>query len=38
MYGTGDSVVPTGQTQAMARALKSAGKSGEFVVLHGEDH
>jgi dipeptidyl aminopeptidase/acylaminoacyl peptidase len=38
VYGTGDGVVPTGQTQAMARALKSAGKSVELVTLDGEDH
>jgi dipeptidyl aminopeptidase/acylaminoacyl peptidase len=38
IYGTGDGVVPTAQSQQMARALKAAGKSVTVAVLPGEDH
>jgi dipeptidyl aminopeptidase/acylaminoacyl peptidase len=38
VYGTGDSVVPTAQSEKMAQALKSAGKSVSVAVLPGEDH
>ena len=38
IYGTGDGVVPNAQSQKMANALKSAGKSVDVSVLPGEDH
>jgi dipeptidyl aminopeptidase/acylaminoacyl peptidase len=38
VYGTGDGVVPNEQSERMARALKSAGKSVTVTVLQGEDH
>jgi dipeptidyl aminopeptidase/acylaminoacyl peptidase len=38
VYGTGDGVVPTEQSERMAQALKGAGKSVELVKLPGEDH
>jgi dipeptidyl aminopeptidase/acylaminoacyl peptidase len=38
MYGTGDGVVPTAQSQKMASALSTAGKSVRVVTLQGEDH
>jgi dipeptidyl aminopeptidase/acylaminoacyl peptidase len=38
VYGTGDSVVPNAQSEKMARALKSAGKSVSVAILQGEDH
>jgi dipeptidyl aminopeptidase/acylaminoacyl peptidase len=38
VYGTGDGVVPTEQSERMAQALKAAGKSVELVKLPGEDH
>jgi dipeptidyl aminopeptidase/acylaminoacyl peptidase len=38
IYGTGDSVVPNAQSEKMARALKSAGKSVSVAILAGEDH
>jgi dipeptidyl aminopeptidase/acylaminoacyl peptidase len=38
VYGTGDGVVPNEQSERMARALKSAGKSVTVSVLQGEDH
>jgi dipeptidyl aminopeptidase/acylaminoacyl peptidase len=38
MYGTGDGVVPTGQSERMARALRDAGKSVKVVTLDKEDH
>ncbi|HXP64757.1 MAG TPA: S9 family peptidase [Steroidobacteraceae bacterium] len=38
VYGTGDGVVPNEQSERMARALKSAGKSVNVAILAGEDH
>ena len=38
IYGTGDGVVPNAQSEQMARALKTAGKSVTVAVLPGEDH
>jgi dipeptidyl aminopeptidase/acylaminoacyl peptidase len=38
LHGTNDSVVPIAQSEMMANALKSAGKSFEFVRLDSEDH
>jgi dipeptidyl aminopeptidase/acylaminoacyl peptidase len=38
MYGTGDGVVPTGQSERMATALREAGKSVKVVTLDKEDH
>ncbi len=38
IYGTGDSVVPNAQSEKMALALRSAGKSVSVAVLAGEDH
>ena len=38
IYGTGDGVVPNEQSERMARALESAGKSVKVAVLQGEDH
>jgi dipeptidyl aminopeptidase/acylaminoacyl peptidase len=38
VYGTGDSVVPNAQSEKMASALKSAGKSVTVAILAGEDH
>jgi dipeptidyl aminopeptidase/acylaminoacyl peptidase len=38
MYGTGDGVVPTGQSERMAKALRQAGKPVKVVTLDQEDH
>jgi len=38
MHGTDDSVVPIAQSEMMANALKSAGKTYQFIPLEGEDH
>jgi dipeptidyl aminopeptidase/acylaminoacyl peptidase len=38
VYGTGDGVVPTEQSERMARALSAAGKPVALVTLPGEDH
>ena len=38
IHGKDDTVVPFAHAQAMASALKKAGKPFEFVVLDGEDH
>jgi dipeptidyl aminopeptidase/acylaminoacyl peptidase len=38
MYGTGDGVVPTGQSERMAKALREAGKPVKVVTLDKEDH
>ncbi len=38
IHGKDDTTVPIEQSRAMERALKSAGKSVEFVELDGEDH
>jgi dipeptidyl aminopeptidase/acylaminoacyl peptidase len=38
IHGRDDTRVPFSQSQAMADALKAAGKPVEFVVLNGEDH
>ena len=38
VYGTGDSIVPNAQSEKMASALKSAGKTVTVAVLAGEDH
>jgi dienelactone hydrolase len=38
IHGKDDTVVPYDQSDAMARALKRAGKSVEFVTLKNEDH
>jgi acetyl esterase/lipase len=38
IHGKDDTVVPIEQSRAMERALKSAGKSVEFVTMEGEDH
>jgi dipeptidyl aminopeptidase/acylaminoacyl peptidase len=38
IHGRDDSVVPIGQSRMMERALRSAGKTVQFVELEGEDH
>jgi dipeptidyl aminopeptidase/acylaminoacyl peptidase len=38
IHGRDDTVVPLEQSQAMASALKDAGKPAQLVVLAGEDH
>ncbi|MBY0423721.1 MAG: S9 family peptidase [Parvularculaceae bacterium] len=38
IHGSNDTVVPIDQSERMARALKAAGKSVDFVRLKGEDH
>jgi pimeloyl-ACP methyl ester carboxylesterase len=38
IHGRDDSVVVVGQSQTMARALRSAGKTVQLVELEGEDH
>jgi dipeptidyl aminopeptidase/acylaminoacyl peptidase len=38
VYGTGDAVVPTEQSQRMVHALQEAGKNVTVVALSGEDH
>ncbi|MCI3952813.1 MAG: acylamino-acid-releasing enzyme [Burkholderiales bacterium] len=38
IHGTNDSVVPIAQSELMANALKSAGKTYEFIRLESEDH
>lgn len=38
VHGSDDKVVPIGQSQAMADALKEAGNPAELVVMNGEDH
>jgi dipeptidyl aminopeptidase/acylaminoacyl peptidase len=38
IHGRDDSVVPIGQSRAMERALRAAGKSVQLVELEGEDH
>lgn len=38
IHGKDDTVVPFSESQKMASALKSAGKTYEFVALNGEDH
>jgi dipeptidyl aminopeptidase/acylaminoacyl peptidase len=38
IYGTADAVVPNEQSERMARALSSSGKSVTLVKLQGEDH
>ena len=38
IHGQDDTVVPIEQSQAMAEALKAAGKPVELVTLSGEDH
>jgi dipeptidyl aminopeptidase/acylaminoacyl peptidase len=38
LHGADDTVVPPGQSQLMARALKEAGKPHRYVPLPGEDH
>jgi dipeptidyl aminopeptidase/acylaminoacyl peptidase len=38
IHGKDDTTVPIEQSRIMERALKSAGKPVEFVVLEGEDH
>jgi dipeptidyl aminopeptidase/acylaminoacyl peptidase len=38
IHGVDDTVVPISQSQHMARALKTAGKSYELIELPGEDH
>jgi dipeptidyl aminopeptidase/acylaminoacyl peptidase len=38
IHGKDDTVVPLGQSRAMAEALSKAGKSVELVVQDGEDH
>lgn len=38
IHGKDDTVVPYGQSVAMAAALRGAGKPVEFVTLPGEDH
>jgi dipeptidyl aminopeptidase/acylaminoacyl peptidase len=38
IHGKDDTVVPIEQSRRMEHALKSAGKSVDFVVLDGEDH
>jgi dipeptidyl aminopeptidase/acylaminoacyl peptidase len=38
IQGQDDTVVPYSQSQAMADALKRAGKPYEFITLKSEDH
>lgn len=38
LHGAQDTVVPIGQSRAMARALKDAGRPHTFIELPGEDH
>lgn len=38
IHGIDDTVVPIAQSEAMADALKSAGKPVEFIRMKGEDH
>jgi dipeptidyl aminopeptidase/acylaminoacyl peptidase len=38
IYGTGDAIVPNDQSERMAHALRSAGKSVTVATLSGEDH
>lgn len=38
IHGVDDTVVPIEQSKQMEKALKSAGKSVEFVTMKGEDH
>ena len=38
IYGTGDGVVPTEQSQRMVKAMTAAGKDVQVAVLSGEDH
>lgn len=38
IHGKDDTVVPIEESYAMERALKSAGKPVELVVMPGEDH
>jgi dipeptidyl aminopeptidase/acylaminoacyl peptidase len=38
IHGRDDSVVPVGQSKAMERALRAAGKTVQLVELDGEDH
>ncbi len=38
LHGVDDSVVPIDQSERMAKALQSAGKTVAFVRLQGEDH
>ena len=38
IHGKDDTVVPFSQSQAMAAALKAAGKPVELVVMPNEDH
>lgn len=38
LHGVDDSVVPIGQSRAMAKALKAARKPHELIELEGEDH
>ncbi|HSY44493.1 MAG TPA: alpha/beta fold hydrolase [Steroidobacteraceae bacterium] len=38
IYGTGDAIVPNDQSERMAHALSSAGKSVTVATLAGEDH
>ena len=38
IHGKDDTVVPIEQSEAMAGALKHAGKPYEYVVMNGEDH
>jgi len=38
IHGKDDTVVPIEESYAMERALKSAGKRVELVVMPGEDH
>lgn len=38
LHGVQDTVVPVGQSRAMAKALKAAGKPHTYVELPGEDH
>jgi dipeptidyl aminopeptidase/acylaminoacyl peptidase len=38
IHGVDDTVVPIEQSKMMERALKSAGKSVELVIMEGEDH
>jgi dipeptidyl aminopeptidase/acylaminoacyl peptidase len=38
VHGKDDTVVPFAESEAMAAALRAAGKPVEFVVMQGEDH
>jgi dipeptidyl aminopeptidase/acylaminoacyl peptidase len=38
LHGTDDTVVPSSQSETMARALEEAGKPHRYVKLAGEDH